>query len=113
MGGIIRCIKNDYNLDQLENEINKTDPDSGFDEILKIIKKNNNAYIDIDDKKTLENNHYADNFLEKDYYKCCELLKDYFKKYFSNENEYEFRNFILADCDDSWFKIKEISDEFL
>lgn len=52
-------------------------------------------------------------FLEKDYYKCCELLKDYFKKYFSNENEYEFRNFILADCDDSWFKIKEISDEFL
>lgn len=66
MGGIIRCIKNDYNLDQLENEINKTDPDSGFDEILKIIKKNNNAYIDIDDKKTMENNHYADNFLEKD-----------------------------------------------
>ena len=66
MGGIIRCIKNDYNLDQLENEINKTDPDSGFDEIWKIIKKNNNAYIDIDDKKTMENNHYADNFLEKD-----------------------------------------------
>ena len=25
MGGIIRCIKNDYNLDQIENEINRTE----------------------------------------------------------------------------------------
>ena len=65
MGGIIRCIRNDYNLDQLENTINKTDPESGFDEILKIIKQHYNAYIDIDDKKMIENNHYIDNFLEK------------------------------------------------
>ena len=66
MGGIIRCIRNDYNLDQLENTINKTDPESGFDEILKIIKQHYNAYIDIDDKKMIENNHYIDNFLEKE-----------------------------------------------
>ena len=65
MGGILRCIKNEYNLDQIENEINKTDPNSGFDEILNIIKQNNNAYIDIDQKGTKENKHYADNFLEK------------------------------------------------
>ena len=66
MGGIIRCIRNDYNLDPLENHINKSEPESGFDEILRIIKQKNNAYIDIDDKKMLENNHYADNFLEKE-----------------------------------------------
>ena len=65
MGGILRCIRNEYSLDQLENEINKGESLSGFDEILQIIKQNNNAYIDIDDKKTNENNHYADNFLEK------------------------------------------------
>ena len=66
MGGMLRCIRNEYNLDQIENEINKTDRDSGFDEILKIVKQNNNAYIDIDDRKSIENNHYAENFLEKD-----------------------------------------------
>ena len=65
MGGILRCIRNEYNLDQLENEINKSDNLSGFDEIFQIVKQNNNAYIDIDDHKTNENNHYADNFLEK------------------------------------------------
>ena len=65
MGSIIRCIRNEYNLDQLENEINKTENVSGFDEIFEIIKKNNNAYIDIDDKNGNENNHYVDNFLEK------------------------------------------------
>ena len=68
MGGIIRCIKNDYNLDQIENEINQTDSVSGFDEIYKIISQNNNPYIDFDDKKTsenIENSHYIDNFLEK------------------------------------------------
>ena len=64
MGGIIRCIKNEYNLDQLENEINKTDNDSGLDEIFNIVKQNNNPYID--DKKTnFETNHYSDNFLKK------------------------------------------------
>lgn len=52
-------------------------------------------------------------FSEKDYDKFCKSLKEYFKKYFSNENEYEFRYFILTDNDDSWFSIKEISDEFL
>ena len=25
MGGMIRCIRNDYNLDKLENDINRTD----------------------------------------------------------------------------------------
>ena len=66
MGGILRCIKNEYNLDQIENEINKTDADSGFDEILRKVKQNNNAYIDIDDRNTIENNHYEENFLEKE-----------------------------------------------
>ena len=65
MGGILRCIRNEYNLDQLENEINKSDNSSGFDEILQIIKQNNNAYIDTDDKISNENSHYANNFLEK------------------------------------------------
>ena len=64
MGGIIRCIKNEYNLDQIENEINKTDNISGFDEILDIVKRNNNAYID-DDRRRGENSHYTENFLEK------------------------------------------------
>ena len=64
MGGILRCIKNEYNLDQIENEINRTDNISGFDEILDMVKRNNNAYVDID-KKADENNHYAENFLEK------------------------------------------------
>ena len=65
MGGILRCIKNEYSLDQLENEINRTDSVSGFDELLNNVKRNNNAYIDIDDKNLNENNHYSDNFLEK------------------------------------------------
>ena len=65
MGGILRCIRNEYNLDQLENEINKSDNLSGFDEIMQIIKQNNNAYIDTDDKISSENSHYAKNFLEK------------------------------------------------
>ena len=62
MGGIIRCIKNEYNLDELENQINKTDNDSGYDEIFENVKRNNNAYIDI--KKNSEFSHYSDNFLE-------------------------------------------------
>ena len=65
MGGIIRCIKNEYSLDQIENEINKTDNESGFDEIMEKIKENNNAYIDIDNSRSIENNHYKDNYLEK------------------------------------------------
>ena len=64
MGGIIRCIKNEYNLDQIENEINKNDSISSFDEILDNIKKKNNAYID-DDRRLGENSHYTENFLEK------------------------------------------------
>ena len=64
MGGIIRCIKNEYNLDQLENEINRTDNVSSFDEIFDMVKRKNNAYVDIDPKAD-EHNHYAENFLEK------------------------------------------------
>ena len=44
MGGIIRCIKNDYNLDEIENEINKTDEDTVFDEMFQDIKSRNNIY---------------------------------------------------------------------
>ena len=38
MGGIIRCVKNDYNLDQVENEINRTDSEVDFDNMMTNIK---------------------------------------------------------------------------
>ena len=60
MGGIIRCIKNDYNLDEIENEINKTDEDTFFEEIYQDIKNRNNIYIDYDKNET---SHYAENKL--------------------------------------------------
>ena len=60
MGGIIRCIKNDYNLDEIENEINRTDEDTIFDEIYKDIKSKNNIYIDFDKN---EISHYSENIL--------------------------------------------------
>ena len=60
MGGIIRCIRNDYNLDEIENEINKTDEDTVFDDILQDIKNRNNIYIDYD---KAEISHYAENKL--------------------------------------------------
>ena len=60
MGGIIRCIKNDYNLDEIENEINKTDEDTVFDEIFQDIKSRNNIYIDFDKN---EISHYSENIL--------------------------------------------------
>ena len=28
MGGIVRCIRNEYNLDKVENEINRTDSEN-------------------------------------------------------------------------------------
>ena len=62
MGGIIRCIKNDYNLDQIENEINRTE---SFQEIFKKVTNNYNPYIDSDIKKEEENNHYKINMLGK------------------------------------------------
>ena len=60
MGGIIRCIKNDYNLDEIENEINKTDEDTVFEEIFQDIKNKNNIYIDFDKN---EISHYSENIL--------------------------------------------------
>ena len=30
IGGMIRCIRNDYNLDKLENDINRTDSKKTF-----------------------------------------------------------------------------------
>ena len=62
MGGIIRCIKNDYNLDEIENEINKTDEDTIFDDILQDIKNRHNIYIDFDKN---EISHYAENKLSE------------------------------------------------
>ena len=67
MGGLMRCIRNDYNLDKIENEINRTDSIADFDDLYQQIKRNNNIYID-DDRNTKINsdiNHYEDNFLEK------------------------------------------------
>ena len=41
MGGMIRCIWNDYNLDldKVENEINRTDSVVDFEEMYESIKK--------------------------------------------------------------------------
>ena len=62
MGGIIRCIKNDYNLDQIENEINRTE---SFQEIFKKVTNKTNPYIDSDIKRDEENSHYKINMLDK------------------------------------------------
>ena len=62
-----KIIRNDYNLDKIENEINRTDSIADFDDLYQQIKRNNNIYID-DDRNTKINsdiNHYEDNFLEK------------------------------------------------
>ena len=62
MGGIIRCIKNDYNLDQIENEINRTE---SFQEIFKKVTNKTSPYIDSDIKRDEENSHYKINMLDK------------------------------------------------
>ena len=61
MGGIIRCVKNDYNLDQVENEINRTDSEVDFDNMMANIKQKNNIYIDNDIQKGED--HYLNNSL--------------------------------------------------
>ena len=55
---MIRCIRNNYNLDKVENAINITD----FQEMYGSIKQKNNIYIDSDTESS-ENNHYAENTL--------------------------------------------------
>ena len=35
---MIRCIRNDYNLDKIENEINRTDSIADFEEMYESIK---------------------------------------------------------------------------
>ena len=39
---MIRCIRNDYNLDKVENEINRTDSVVDFEEMYESIKQKNN-----------------------------------------------------------------------
>ena len=63
MGGMLRCIRNEYNLDQVENEINRTDS-INYDEVFQSIKQKTNIYIDDDNIKTNEN----DNDMESDHY---------------------------------------------
>ena len=65
MGGMLRCIRNEYNLDQVENEINRTDS-INYDEVFQSIKQKTNIYIDDDKIKTNEN--IIDNDLESDHY---------------------------------------------
>ena len=65
MGGMLRCIRNEYNLDQVENDINRTDS-VNYDEIYLNIKDRTNVYIDDDNIKTNENNN--DDDLESDHY---------------------------------------------
>ena len=38
IGGMIRCIRNDYDLDKVENEINRTDSIADFEEMYESIK---------------------------------------------------------------------------
>ena len=75
MGGIVRCIRNEYNLDKVENEINRTDSEVDFDRMLVNIKQKNNIYIDIDDDTKNEENiedHYLNNsLLEKGFFLLC------------------------------------------
>ena len=63
MGGMIRCIKTEYNIYDIENKMNNEDDIFNFDYLKKQIKKNNNVYVDIDTNKEKEINHYSDNFL--------------------------------------------------
>ena len=79
MGGIIRCIKNDYNLDQIENEINRTE---SFQEIFKKVTNKHNPYIDNDIKRDEENNHYKNNMLDK-----IEVKRNY--TFVANTNKYK------------------------
>lgn len=66
MGGMLRCIKNEYSLDQLENEINQTDGDTNFDDIDDTENKKQVSMDDLDKKIFGDdnNNHYADNYLK-------------------------------------------------
>ena len=45
MGGMLRCIRNEYNLDQVENDINRTDS-INYDEVFQNMKHKTNIYID-------------------------------------------------------------------
>jgi hypothetical protein len=78
MGGIVRCIRNEYNLDKVENEINRTDSEVDFDRMLVNIKQKNNIYIDIDDDTKNEENiedHYLNNsLLEKGFAKKSQSM---------------------------------------
>ena len=78
MGGIVRCIRNEYNLDKVENEINRTDSEVDFDRMLVNIKQKNNIYIDIDDDIKNEENiedHYLNNsLLEKGFAKKSQSM---------------------------------------
>ena len=78
MGGIMRCIRNEYNLDKVENEINRTDSEVDFDRMLVNIKQKNNIYIDIDDDTKNEENiedHYLNNsLLEKGFTKKSQSM---------------------------------------
>ena len=55
---MIRCIRNDYNLDKAENEITRTDSVVDFEETHESTEQKNYIYIDTDSS---ENNHYAEN----------------------------------------------------
>ena len=68
MGGLLRCIRNDYNLDDIENDLNKEDDldigEHSFDQRnIKINDNNNNGGNEIEGKNLDENDHYASNIL--------------------------------------------------
>ena len=63
MGGMIRCMKTEYNIYDIENKMNDEIDDTDFNYMLQQIKENNNVYVDFDINKEKAIDHYADNFL--------------------------------------------------
>ena len=66
MGSMIRCIKSEYNIDDIENKIREDDElNSDFNEMFQQIKANSNVYVDYDlnNEKKDDDNHYSENFL--------------------------------------------------
>ena len=62
MGSMIRCIKTEYNIDDIENKI-KEDDDTDFNDMMQQIKATNNVYVDYDLNKEKPKDHYSENFL--------------------------------------------------
>ena len=63
MGGMIRCIKTEYSIYDIENKMNDEEDNTDFNYMLQQIKENNNVYVDLDTNEGKVIDHYSDNFL--------------------------------------------------